>query len=912
VAFTILHQAMELAIDTSPSEDKIKTLLLISHEFFNQGEKEISSNIIKELLNDVRGFSKIILRISALCDIYLEMLLQSVEKEYDEVKIEFFSLAFSMESEYWKCKALNVIYCKLSGQGKLEVYNKVLNDLMYFADNIGDVDSKHTVLIELTRDFCSQGMLEIAEFVIQKALYLTEQMDCSTKKNKALRDISTEFARLGNVGDSISCAQSVSIDEDEEIKPPFAINALELVKIKKVDGALLCIDEISDPSVKCVALISISNELESQNNKALASELLGDAISCANRISDEFYRSRAYESIICALRSQRKFEDAISLLVKINHEETKYRELMLIFSELYFIGKKEEAIDLLLHSISVQSISCNESDKMWTLINICEELVNQGKVDLAFLCAKAISDRDQKFQTLRFISSKIIIEYSEEKEFMVMQEVNELIRSSNSESWMVRALLDLTDDLSKQEKSESALSKLNEAIEITRLIKDDEDRDSLMQSISFEIYKQNNLQDALKYIRGMSSPYHKTFSVLEIVQHLIENENKKVASSVIFGAHVYAREIIQDWYKDAALSALSSKYVRLGMLDKAYSSIMSMHENDDKNRSLFTFCSELIELGEIEYAISLEQRISKKSDKIQLKLMISSKCFKQGEKEKSYFFLQKAISSAHELRNIYEKNESFLKICMELFNQGKVSEAIVNSGIILNDSLKIDFLLKVSRDLHNQKMFESASLVINEAFLCVRDFFEETDIQISSFIKVADELKNQGNREMAMTVLRQAINDAMRIIDVDEKNYAFTHISVTLASRFGDWDLSEQIGLAITQISEKQDCFRQIANCAIANHSPLELLVISNHFKSNKAQHYFLRGWLENIKEIDCDKILILSSLRKFLNDPQAIEELLYKYALYKIFFDDSEIEENQLINSRIDIQWAIDVKQMA
>jgi tetratricopeptide (TPR) repeat protein len=212
--------------------------------------------------------------------------------------------------------------------------------------------------------------------------------------DRALRKMSIEFAKDGNIAKAKKCAQGIS--EDLEKIGALVNISSELARQGKADQAasfikealafipLACSEYHSAEFLNDRALTHISIELCKQGN-------VTDALVCVNKITDDEFKdkSKILKDISIQIVKDGKVEGALECAQGIVDGDVKYAALIGISNELFKSEKLKEAESTLQAVLS--SVNFIE-DNSRILEDISEALVTQGKFNEAIKCSLVIGE----------------------------------------------------------------------------------------------------------------------------------------------------------------------------------------------------------------------------------------------------------------------------------------------------------------------------------------------------------------------------------------------------------------------------------------------------------------------------------------------------------------------------------------
>jgi hypothetical protein len=158
-----------------------------------------------------------------------------------------------------------------------------------------------------------------------------------------------------------------------------------------------------------------------------------------------------------------------------------------------------------------------------------------------------------------------------------------------------------------------------------------------------------------------------------------------------------------------------------------------------------------------------------------------------------------------------------------------------------------------------------------------------------------------GNMEDALISTRD-------IPDVEGRSKVLNYISAELAKK-GRLEEAEAVGIEIPQLSERHNCWKQIAKENCKTKTWKLALQESQACKSDLAHLFYLKGWCEHLTIENLTKELITEALPFISTDSESIEILLQKYALKESLIGNLETSLQARLNRTLNIQWALDIK---
>ena len=737
-------------------------------------------------------------------------------------------------------------------------------------------------------------------------------------KISALRDISSELGKQGQVEEALACARGIS-DKSDKISALAKIST-ELGKQGQVEEAatamqeaLACALGIRYESDKSSALCDISSELAKQGQVEEAASAMQEALACARGIRYDWGKSSALAKISTELGKQGQLEEALACSRGISSDREKSSALKDISTELGKQGQVEEAL------ACARGIS-DDSDKSSALKAISTELWNQGQVkeaasamQEALACARGISSESGKSSALANISTELGKQGQVEEAAMAMQEalacargirsgymklsvlheiIIELAKQGQLEEALacargirytsnkISALRDISSELGKQGLVEKAASVMQEILISVRGISNESKKSSVLKDISILLAKQGQVEVALACPHGISDDYSKISVLCDISSELGKQGQAEEAASAMREALACARGISYDWEKSSALANISTELGKLGMVEEAASAMQE--------------------------ALACARGISSESGKSSALAKISTELGKLGRVEGAEMAMQEALACARGIRFEWKKSSALAKIIRELAKQGQLEEALACARGISDDYRKISALREISNELGKQGLVEEAASAMQEALACARgtrvDFYKS-----SALANISTELVIQGQLEEAASAMQEALACARGISDESVKCSSLKNISTELGKQ-GQVEEAESVGLEIPQIAQRHECWKEMAKLSLEKDAWNVALNGVITYKSDEARLFYLKGWCEHVAVENVTASCVAEAFPYIASDSESIESLLQKYALQETLLGKPGTTLQERLNRTLNIQWAMDI----
>jgi hypothetical protein len=228
--------------------------------------------------------------------------------------------------------------------------------------------------------------------------------------------------------------------------------------------------------------------------------------------------------------------------------------------------------------------------------------------------------------------------------------------------------------------------------------------------------------------------------------------------------------------------------------------------------------------------------------------------------------MEEALSCAARISDKYDKNLAFIRISLELAKQCRIEESISLAMGISDENLKFDALIGISSELAILGKIEAAAKAMGKVLYCAASIRSKY-FGTNPFVRISLELANQGN-----------------------------------------WKKVEENTLNISNSRVRHICWKDIAKFQIKKYGWQKSLELIKHFQNEEAQLFYLKGWAEEVNLMYVNGICIQTALPILVDDSASIEELLRKYAINKVTFDNPSQQLIHRLNHTLNIQWIIDI----
>ena len=693
-----------------------------------------------------------------------------------------------------------------------------------------------------------------------------------------------------------------------------AINnfACELAKQGKIDFALECLQSSENESNKSSILHNISLVL---SNKGEIAKSLKIARKIPN--NQQNHKSSSLFFIARELAAIGEHEESIKLIMEatdfarcINDNTRRSIALAVISSEHHKQKRKLESSNLIKEAIENTECLSDYSSKSRSLCIIASELFQQGKLikssnlmKKALKCAEFIEDSFKKGSIMRFILGQLVKQGRTEKAL-------DYARNMRADYWRVQVLIEISSELNKLEKFNDSLSLIQEAHANAIRLDDYYWRIWAIKDISCELAQQNKIDEAYEYAKGIKNHYFKNIAIKEISNQLSIKEKLFDSFYMLLESTKEIRE--DDEMKSKALIRIFCEMVNQGKTEVALANAKQIRDFIWRAEALRDI-SKALAIRELnEEAMKCALDINIEEEKISAILSISSELHKQGKHYRSKLAIKKALKVAKGIRNESERSLALNFVSSELFKQGRIHDVsvtiqeLVESILSINDesgrSWRIWRILKaVSSQLAKEERLSEA---INCAERISDDYWKS-----SAFASISSELSNQGKLKKAESNMQIALELARGIVEESHKVDALRAICREQA-RQGNLTIAEKIGLEIIQIKERHRCWNDIAEINYKQFGWQKALKLVNQLKTSESKLFYLKGLAEYIDLAECSIEIFLNSNHYFLEDVEAIEYILEKLTLNKLFFSEFFPQEKlDRYNRTLNLQWAIDIK---
>jgi tetratricopeptide (TPR) repeat protein len=472
-----IKEAILCARDICEKPAKCLALLTISSELNKLGKIRRSEHTIQETLECAQSILNDFDKSWAIMTISYELSKQGMNEKA-------LACARSISDAYCKSLALSGVASILAKKVETKKSESIIHEALECTQLILTKAQRDMAL-----DFISSELAEQGSFV-----NLDKCVSFSRGNNSFLKKISNQLATKGKAEEAIILINK-SLEHSKELpdditKIEFLLNiSAELTKHRKLEGASLAMQEGIEYARKTsfgvtevlffkTAYWQICKELEKQGRTIEANDIMKEALQYIDEISDEFLKNIALNTISNAFAEEQNIEESFLCVQKISDSIWKNSALESIAIALAKELRIEEAIEC------VQSIGNNLIIGK-VIQTISSTLAKKGKINEALEYAQNISSESEKSIALKTISNELAKQGKIQKSLYCAQLItNELDKSTS--------LLNISNKLFNLGEIEKAVSSIQQAIELLKVIKTEADKNVVLKNISKEMAKQAN------------------------------------------------------------------------------------------------------------------------------------------------------------------------------------------------------------------------------------------------------------------------------------------------------------------------------------------------------------------------------------------------------------------------------------
>jgi NACHT domain len=649
---------------------------------------------------------------------------------------------------------------------------------------------------------------------------------------------------------------------------------------------------------KCEVLSMISTAMSDQGKIVESENTINKAIETARKIDDQWRREQTLHRISIELVKQGNLSKGLLVAHEIRNELERNKAFHEISVELSEKGKLSEEHELakLISDIGIQS----------DYITISAELAKKGMLEDALEKARKIREEWDKPRAIGKISTALAKSGDKNESEKVMSEAIEtsfrIIDQDNKNS----ALEGISYELMIQGKA-------SEAIDIALKISEESDKCRAIAILSTELAKQQNISDSGKAM----------FKLLE-------------TSSGTGGKNDI----------NIIIHHICSDFAKNGMISKALETTKFINNVYYKSKTMCSLSTEMSKLGKTKEAdelmvesVETARGIGGKLYKLRAFRDILNELRNQDKTDECVKIINESLEIALGIFDQVEQAGPLHWISSELSKLGKIKEAIKIARGISYELGKCRALVSISTQLSIKGKIVEAENIISEAVQTARRITNECE-RSEALSVLACEMTNHEKNSESNDLIHEALNTAYMINDEYYKGFAlweaikillkqekwveavhtassikyeyFANLSLRrIAFEFAkkeNYKNAEEIALEIKSGPDRHKCWSGIGRNSMEFKGAVESVSLWRNFSSDEAIRFYKRGWTESLKPINANKFQLQLTLPDLVSDAFSIEILLQSYALNCIFFEQKDEQKINRLNKTLNLQWAIDI----
>jgi hypothetical protein len=798
-----------------------------------------------------------------------------------------------------KCRNFIFISNVLVEQSFFNRATLLLNEVQECIPTINSEEEKINLLQDISTILFKQGKKDESISVLNLANKYTQYLS-SIDKSMSMANIASEMSKQGHFEKSFSLIIEAleivnKINYNEELQSRALVRiSIELAKQGKIEAALDCAASIPNKTNRSTSfkfIVGIMAEIGQFENAQKYTEI----------IEDSHCRSSAFKKIAIELAKKGRFTEAIECIKKLLFDEHLCEVLMVIYFETLTYSNINYEY-LIEDSIKLALKIKNKKDKIKLLLHLATVLSNHKMIDKsmellneAINCANKL-DNQEKSNTIMRIAISMVSNGNIDDAFKFISVVNMDIKNLYMQSKIKNMGIEL---MNKDRIIEFNLF-LFKLIEMPKGIKEDNLKSIALKNIVNNIAKSGRFPIAISYSKEIINDNWRNTSYINIAEEFTKQMRSEEAIS-------FANSIIDNYTKTGCFIAISEILYQQGFFPEAFTTlkdaltwVIEIESNISKDIRLISICRQFTKIKEIKKALDCVKYIDDESNKNKAYCEIIILLAESGR-------LEYVNSIVKKINSEYYKNIALKEVSVSLSNKSKHDKAIKIAHKISETYEKCSALNKIAFSLNNFGHSKEANKLIKNNLKLAKEIWIEQD-KINIYIELYTFFSNKRKLKQAELHLKFAILIARSIKNELDKIRAIDFITNEIA-KHSNWQLVENIGLEISQISEQHNCWKQIAQLTLKEAGWQKTLQISNQIQHVVVKREYLKGFADSISSIESNKELILNAQNFYHDDIESMENLLQKYAIHELFLGDATNEKIERLNKTLNFQWAINIK---
>jgi hypothetical protein len=387
---------------------------------------------------------------------------------------------------------------------------------------------------------------------------------------------------------------------------------------------------------------------------------------------------------------------------------------------------------------------------------------------------------------------KVLANYSSPEFFrrhlikqMKFEEALELARSLNNESDIFIALTNKSTELGKHGKKEKALAVIQEALTYIRSMSSDYQKKSAIEGIFTSLEHLESLEKALELARTLNNEFEMSIALLTIGRYVATNIVVGKELSILNEASECARRISEEWQKNIAFKDIGIEFAKHGRVNEALDIARTINDLSTKSNILQVVASELAKQGRTSEASSLLQealnaisllidnehsRQNQEQNETEENNWVDYESFDEEDdfdfeeeivyNEERLDYLKTVLGEDYDEKDITSELENLLeKIYSQMVKLGKGEEVykfILGVGHLM---YKIRALLYLSTEENNVNK-ENGSVIFNGFYRDINEISKSLNSDDQHYVKKITTLAliEQDRLEMAKDQMNETLN----------------------------------------------------------------------------------------------------------------------------------------------------------
>jgi hypothetical protein len=428
----------------------------------------------------------------------------------------------------------------------------------------------------------------------------------------------------------------------------------------------------------------------------------------------------------------------------------------------------------------------------------------------------------------------------------------------------------------------------------------------LVGDISKKLTRSSRIDESLKTLNYINNSISKSFILIDLYVDLVNLGHYEFAH-VCLQTTIKTVISIEDLiWQSSILSDLAIHSVKLGFIDNAIDIQKKIKHTKYFENTTFEICCGFATYFKYTEAIQLAEKFTNLDRKNKAFGFISKEYMIKGDSFSALQLLSRIDDIVLKIYAWIENIENIKDTKLLNIQQIEFYNYFLSKKDNIDEENKVLILLKFYLTVLKSNTYSASDILKQAKNIALR--IEDLSIKCNLLLDIYYNESNKLNYEETKDNLIWIFNYTKQINDQWVKNSILTKIGIESIS-LNLFNLTQSVADEISDYQDKIQFWGDISQEILNSKGIYDAALFIKNFKYFESREYLKKGIFSSLNIFNINDPLAIKLLKECKQNIDLTTHILIIYFINKLFFDKIENEELIQFNRKLNIQWAIDIK---